>query len=137
MRKLLWLIVCLMTITVGAVAQEKQKEFNYLDYQKTVKTVGDDTYVTIKEQTPSIMLAGKYLKYSANFEIATILSSAASGTLFILANNEKSDTGKETYRTFGAIFGGLAFACYIGKVSYKWKSGKTLECCGNGVRLNF
>ena len=136
MKKVLWLIVCLMTMVLSVNAQKTSK-FNYLDYQKEVTTIVDDTYVTIKKQTPTITLAGKYLKVSANFEIAMIASSAMSGGLFALMANTKDEGTKEACRGFGLVFGGVALACYIGKVAYKWKSGKTLEVCGTNVKYTF
>lgn len=129
------MIVCLMTIVLSANAQ-KSSEFSYMEYQKPI--AADDTYIPTKEQTPSVMLAGKYLKMSANFEIASICSAAASAGLAILAANKShDDKSREFYTGMSIVFGGLAATCYIAKIGYKWKSGKTLELCGNGVRLTF
>ena len=53
MKKFIMAIVCLMTMVVSANAQKTSK-FNYLDYQKTVTTIGDDTYVVIEKPKPTI-----------------------------------------------------------------------------------
>lgn len=136
MKKVLWLIVCLMTMVVSANAQKTTK-FNYLDYQKTVTTIGDDTYVVVEKPKPTVELAGKYLKVSANFEIGAVTSAAVSGGLFALSANAKSESAKETYRGLAITCGGIALACYIMKVTYKWKSGKTLEVCGTNIKYTF
>ena len=147
MRKLLWLIVCLMTM-LPVEAQEKQKEFSYLDYQKLEDTENDtfvpvdDVFVPSDTSQPSnngIALAGKYLKKSANCELMCITFAVAGGGFAIAA----SEIGK----TRGGDSGMFWFACgmcgfgslvaYFAKINYKFKSGKTLEYYGNGVRLNF
>ena len=136
MKKFIMAIVCLMTMVVSANAQKTSK-FNYLDYQKTVTTIGDDTYVVFEKPKPTIELAGKYLKVSANFEIAAVTSAAVSGGLFALSANAKNESAEETYRGLAIVCGGIALACYIGKVAYKWKSGKTLEVCGTNIKYTF
>lgn len=136
MKKFIMALVCLITMVVSANAQKTSK-FNYLDYQKTVTTIGDDAYMVIEKPKPTIELAGKYLKVSANFEIAAVTSAAVSGGLFALSANASKDEGKETFRGLAIVCGGIALACYIGKVAYKWKSGKTLELCGANIKYTF
>ena len=135
MKKWIMAIVCLMTMVLSANAQ-KSSEFSYMEYQKYI--VADDTYIPTKEQTPSVMLAGKYLKKSANSEIAStgfaVLSGGFAALTTIKGINEDQ---KQMFIYASGICGFMSLVCYVAKIHYKWKSGKTLELCGDGVRLNF
>ena len=136
MKKWIMAIVCLMTMVLSVNAQ-KSSEFNYMEYQKSI--AADDTYnIPTKEQATSVMLAGTYLKKSANCEIASIGFAVLSGGFAALTTIKDIKEGqKQMFIYASGICGFTSLVCYIAKIHYKWKSGKTLELCGNGVRLNF
>lgn len=106
--------------------------------EKSPKVI-DDTYITLgkKIYKNDAVEAAKYLKYSANWELASIGFTAASAGLAYLASDAKRESNKEVYTEASIICGVMAFTSYFIKIHYKWKSGKMLEIYGNGVKLNF
>lgn len=123
MKKLLWLIVCLVTMVVSANAE------NY----------DNDIYNFAKNDSvsPNIAISGKYLKRSATYEGISIGVAAVGAGLAIVASNCDNDDTKKLLNCSSIICGVSAFGIYCMHIQYKWKSGKCLELYGNTIRYTF
>lgn len=137
MKKWIMALVCLMTMVISANAQKSsvysQKSNDFSLYAEKNIT-NDDMYHITKEEAASIELAGKYLKKSATFDALSLGFFAIGGAGVAVAASLDAD---EEYYKLAGVFGVASIVCQIAKIQYKWKSGKTLELYGNGVRLTF
>lgn len=146
MKKLLWLIVCLMTMVVSVNAQ-KASRFNYLDYQSGERASNVKYSVPTEksvETDNTLYLSGNYLKKSANCQAITLTCSIVGGGIagygawvYHHGKMENNETIGVNCMMIGGVMGVAALISNIVGISYKWKSGKLLELSGNTLKYNF
>ena len=98
----------------------------------------------------SVLMAGKYLKASANYQVGSLCLAAASTGFILLAINENDKyhdshchdnkrykDSRDAFYIMAGVCGVGSLICYAINIHYKWKSGKSLVVAGNKVVYNF
>ena len=144
MKKLLWLIVCLMTMVVSVNAQNKASFDAYAandsTFADTQSITDGNTFTPTEYDAELIRFAGKKLRYSANCDAYSLAFGAIGiGFSVAVANkwNELAISERAAWCAIGGLCGLLSVGFYIAKIEYKFRGGDALEWYGNGIRYKF
>lgn len=84
-----------------------------------------------------LVLSGKYLKKSAKFDRLEVASFFAAGAAIAITQPSSKKSIKNIGYTTAGVMGVLGLIFHIESIECKWKSGKSLELCGNSLKFNF
>ena len=87
--------------------------------------------------TSTIVCAGRDLKKSAYYEIASYGCAAAGTALACSAVTAKKTSTRDALLISGGIFGVAGIICQIYSISFKLNSGKYLHYYGNKLVMDF
>lgn len=99
---------------------------------KTLKSV-----YTFNPPNEGIVISGKLLKTSANYQYVAVGTTTIGCGLAIAASYQDKVSKRNTFLFSGGGLAVVGLICYIKSIDYKFKSGKVLELSAGSATLKF